>query len=240
MPLDFNSPVPLYHQLYLELKEGLETGRFEAGDKLPSEPDLSMGYGIGRPTVRQALDVLFREGWIEKRRGSGTFVKEKPLEPDLFSLGGTTAAFEREGIEIRRQIIGLPRVCAGEMGSEPPLTNPHFRFSRLFSDPDGPVLFERYFMDCDVFPSLDRFDLSEEGLSLLLSRVYRMRPVSGRQSFRAVLPEREVARALGLKAESPVLAVKRKLQFPGHHDAFLCELFCRTDRYHFSQELPGI
>lgn len=239
MPLDFASPVPLYHQLYLELKAGLENGMFYSGQKLPSEPELSEKYGIGRPTVRQALEALLREGWIEKRRGSGTYVREKPQEADLFSLGGTTSAFEREGIDIRKEVIEPVTVCKGVEGGEAPLSLPHYRFSRLFSDPEGPVLFERFYLERSAFPDFERYDFAAEALSTMLQRVYRMRPESGHQTFQVLNPPQEVGKYLEVPSRSAVLLVRRKLRFPGHADVFLSELYCRTDRYHFSQELPG-
>jgi len=50
------------------------SGRFRAGDRLPPERQLATGFGVSRPTIRQALRVLAENGLVESRIGSGTFV----------------------------------------------------------------------------------------------------------------------------------------------------------------------
>lgn len=57
------------------LREQLEAGRWEIGERLPSERELSEQLGVGRSTVREAIRVLVNAGWIETRQGSGTYVR---------------------------------------------------------------------------------------------------------------------------------------------------------------------
>jgi len=57
----------------------LIAGKYARGGKLPSEPELARRLGISRPTLRQALARLAREGLILRRRGAGTFVNPSVL-----------------------------------------------------------------------------------------------------------------------------------------------------------------
>jgi GntR family transcriptional regulator len=59
--LNPQSPIPLYHQLADILMAGIRSGDYPTGHRIPSEPQLAKDYGIGRPTVRQAIDVLVRQ-----------------------------------------------------------------------------------------------------------------------------------------------------------------------------------
>ena len=68
--LTADSRIPLYHQLADVLRERIRAGQYPAGDRIPSEPELSRTFGIGRPTVRQATDLLVRQRCLERRRGS--------------------------------------------------------------------------------------------------------------------------------------------------------------------------
>ncbi|MDZ5016513.1 UTRA domain-containing protein [Clostridium perfringens] len=78
MSLDFTSGAkPLWSQLANLLREKIEKGEYKAGDILPPEMQLIDTYGISRITVRQAMDNLMNEGYIERRRGKGTIVLNK-------------------------------------------------------------------------------------------------------------------------------------------------------------------
>ena len=59
-----------------DLKELLESGQYEVGDRFFSENLLCRKYGVSRQTVRKALSLLEDEGMIERIRGSGTYVKQ--------------------------------------------------------------------------------------------------------------------------------------------------------------------
>jgi len=65
-----------YFQLMEDLKEKILSGEIQAGDKLPSENELSGEYGISRQTVRKALQMLQSMGYIYAEHGRGTFCSE--------------------------------------------------------------------------------------------------------------------------------------------------------------------
>src|SRR6476469_8077734 len=65
-------------QQVMELIEGLGVGT-----AIPSERQLSVDLGVSRLTVRAALDELVREGYLVRRRGSGTFVREPKIAQEL-------------------------------------------------------------------------------------------------------------------------------------------------------------
>ena len=67
MPAVLNpeSPLPLYHQLADLLLQRIRAGEYPPGSRIPSEPELVRSFGIGRPTVRQATDLLVRRHCLE-------------------------------------------------------------------------------------------------------------------------------------------------------------------------------
>src|SRR3990170_5521482 len=71
--LDPDSSVPIYLQLRRILRDLIVAG-LRPGDRLPPEIWLAEKYGVSRNTVRQAIDSVFHEGLVQRRRGSGTFV----------------------------------------------------------------------------------------------------------------------------------------------------------------------
>lgn len=69
-----DSPVPLYHQVAEHLRELIGSGELATGTLLPNEIELAHTFSLSRPTMRQALDELVRDGLISRRRGVGTVV----------------------------------------------------------------------------------------------------------------------------------------------------------------------
>ena len=55
--------------------------------------------------MRQATELLVQRGLIERRRGSGTYVRKAEQRVDLFSLAGTLSSFQKGGIEIESKLV---------------------------------------------------------------------------------------------------------------------------------------
>lgn len=107
--------LPLYVQLRDDVVTRIEAGEFQPGDRLPSEPELTRVYGVGRPTVRQAIDLLRRQGVVVTVRGSGTFVSHDTQRISLLGFDGLSGSLRARGIEFR------DRVLSSEVQPAPPL-----------------------------------------------------------------------------------------------------------------------
>jgi GntR family transcriptional regulator len=75
--LNPNSGVPLYVQLQLQLQQRILSGQLVHGVQLPSVRDLSAQLGINPLTVTKVYQILEREGFVETRRGQGTYVSHQ-------------------------------------------------------------------------------------------------------------------------------------------------------------------
>jgi GntR family transcriptional regulator len=239
--LNPESPVPLYHQLAEILLAKIRSGELSPGTRIPSEPALAAAYGIGRPTVRQAIDVLVRRRFLLRRRGSGTYVRQEPEEVDLFSLAGTLSAFQKKGISATSSILARARLTSSPVDAENPFSGmPAIFIARLSLVDGAPVLLEEIYLDPDLFPGLDEMDLSGLSLSRIVAERYHMRPSGGRQNFRIGCVDGERARHLETSSTTPVLIVKRFLNLSGVESAIYSELYCRTDQFVFSQTIGGL
>lgn len=69
-----------YQQLAQRLKEDIDKGLYRSGEKIAGENELAERYGMSRQTVRQALSMLEQEFLIERRQGSGTYVRERTVQ----------------------------------------------------------------------------------------------------------------------------------------------------------------
>ena len=101
---------PKYKQIYTHLRNAIVSREFSAGEKLPSENDLVKQFGASRPTVSRAFAQLETENLVERRAGSGTFVRGEKKPSENLALGllipdlGVTEIFEPicRGISIER------------------------------------------------------------------------------------------------------------------------------------------
>lgn len=72
--LDSSSSTALHQQLYAEIRSAILSGRFAAADRLPSSRALAQSLSVSRMTVTECYEQLIAEGYLEPRRGSGTYV----------------------------------------------------------------------------------------------------------------------------------------------------------------------
>ncbi len=98
--IDRNDATPLYHQLFLMLRDEIVTGRRAFGESVPTEAELSERHGVSRVTARRALDELSNSGLVERRRRIGTRVTfqapTRPLEADIDQAVESLLAFGRK------------------------------------------------------------------------------------------------------------------------------------------------
>lgn len=74
--IDKEKKAPLYTQLYMELKKGIEKGWLKEGEKLPSIRQLTKELNLSRTTVENAYTQLNVEGYILGKSGSGYYVED--------------------------------------------------------------------------------------------------------------------------------------------------------------------
>ncbi|UOQ45586.1 GntR family transcriptional regulator [Halobacillus salinarum] len=66
----------LYEQVYESLKKDIVASKYQVGDRVPSEKELSETFQVSRITSKKALEKLMNEGYVYRQRGKGTFVAE--------------------------------------------------------------------------------------------------------------------------------------------------------------------
>lgn len=239
--LNPNAPIPLYRQLSDLISEKIRTGEYPPGSRILSEPKLAALHNLGRPTVRQAIDLLVRKGLLARRRGSGTYVCDPPQEVDLFSLDGTSASFAKTRAAVETQIIKPMSLewVAGQ--KENPFSgHPAYTIFRLTCVGNLPVLFEELYLHAGLFKEIDKIDLKGRSLSAIAEEKYYLKPVGGKQSFRIGYLSGDKADHLKVTSKTPLLVVDRRLSFPQTQNGVYAQLWCRTDQFVFSQTIGGI
>lgn len=96
---------PLYRQLYRRIREGVLNGAIAPGTRLPSARTLAREEGIARNTVEGALRQLKAEGFLVRRVGSGTYVRDD-IRADLLKPGQVPSPHLAGGTSPRPRTVG--------------------------------------------------------------------------------------------------------------------------------------
>ena len=232
-------PVPLHHQVYLDLRRGLDDGVYAAGDRMPPERELAQHYGCSLITVRRALSELVHEGRIERVRGRGTTVLRPRIERDFAEALSFTAEMERRGFDPETRRVAARPQSAGEavataLGLEP--GSPTIYIERLRLASGEPLLLEQVHLPAERFPGLLTADLEHESLYDLLDRRYGTRIVRAREALEPVLLRTREARLLGQAPRSPALLIEGIASTADDQPIEFSRTFVRGDRTRYYVE----
>jgi len=204
-------PVPLHHQVYLDLKAALDAGEWRPGDRLPPERELAARYGCSLITVRRALDELTRERRLTRSRGRGTHVLAPVIDRNLQAPLTFPEEMRRLGLVPSTRLVAArpepaPEAVADALRIEP--GSPTVYLERLRLASGTPMLLEMVHLPAERFPGLLQADLEQQSLYDVLATRYRTPVARARETLEPVhLPAREAA-LLGLRPRSLALLVE--------------------------------
>ena len=204
-------PVPLHHQVYLDLRGAIESGEYRPGDRLPPERTLATSYGCSLITIRRALDELSREGRLKRHQGRGTFVLPPRLERDIAEAMSFTEEMQGRGLDPETRLVAARPEAASEsvaaaLQLEP--GSPTLYLERLRLAGGEPLLLEMVHLPAERFPGLLASDLEHNSLYDVLTERYGTPVVRAREALEPVLLPAREARLLGLEPRSLALLVE--------------------------------
>ncbi len=204
-------PVPLHHQVYLDLVSALDADEWRPGDRLPAERELAERYGCSLITVRRALTELAREQRIERTRGRGTFVLHPRLDLNFGGNRSFTDEMQTRGLDPTTRLIAARPESAGEAvaaGLEVELGSPTLYVERVRLAGGEPLLLEQVHLPAERFPGLLASDLEHNSLYDLIVERYSTPIVRAREALEPVLLRTREARLLDQAPGRPALLVE--------------------------------
>ena len=209
--LNKTSPIPLYFQMKEDIVEKIQTGAYKAGDSLPPEKALMDMYGVSRTTVRQAVEMLVNEGYLEKRRGIGTFVRDPKVNYwNLTELQSNDEVIQNQGHKSSTKILSLKLIP-----SNPELEkifgasyDTFYHLERLRFLDDNPFVLVSTYVPAKLVPGLERFDFSKCSLFDIMWREYGVKIVHAEKTLRAGNISAEDAKILDVEEGSAILLVE--------------------------------
>jgi len=210
--IDRSSPVPYYHQLMELLRDEIESGRWTAGARIPSEPELCRSLEVSRTVVRQALGALEHERLLRRRKGLGTFVAEPKIRGRLVqSLTGFHDDMVAQGrtprtVVLRQAVSKAGRKVSDRLGVA---SDSHVVvIERVRSVDHEPIVFVTTYLPADLVPGLEAIELTDSSLYQTLASRFDLHIDHGRRSLESIRADAEVAERLQIEEGEPILFLR--------------------------------
>lgn len=230
--MDRSSPVPLWNQVLEDLRIRLDRGEFV--DDFPTDLQLRDEYEVSRQTVREALRRLQGEGLIERGRGRGTFIRQRPIEQQLGTLYSLYRSAEEQGFvqhsSVRYLETRRDAEAAGMLDCDP--KEPLVYLERLRLIDGRPVVLDCSWLPAKLASPLLGADFTHTALYKEMELRCGLRPDSGWERVSPVLPTPEQRDLLGLKPRTPAYCIER-LACQGRMRVEWRHGVIRADRFRF-------
>jgi GntR family transcriptional regulator len=231
---------PKYVQVITALQERIDAGVYPPGSKLPSENELADEFGHSRPTVVRALDILKRDGWVDKQQGRGTFVRGRPsVGGERTRLGG--GALRRD--ETAGKLLDVGRVLATP------------RLADLLGVPEGSSVVRRRWLGMDGEPvellttyiggdlasgtGLDASAPLSGGVRQVLETRARVKVDHISERISARTPDADEAKVLVISRREPVLIVSAVAHAADGRPLVLVDAVLPGDRHELEDVYPA-
>lgn len=235
--VDPKSPVPLYHQIYLDLRQMIQNGVIPPGGMLPPEMEICQAYNVGRQTIRQAIARLVDDDLIERFAGRGTFVREQPSHTQFF----LDRSFSQQMRELGREPHS--RTLSTEMGTVnaenvPTLQalkgQPCFLIERLRLGDEEPICHQTSTVLIERCPGIEGQDFTNQSLYEILSTQYHLIINRIDHVVRAVAADEYRAELLNVAEGAPLLFVGTTTYLDDGEIIEHSASYYRADRYEYS------
>lgn len=232
------SPIPRYVQLADILRERIARGHWNVGEKLPSLEELVREFDVARVTVRQAVDVLAREGLLSPERGRGTFVTgrksdERKLRA-ITTMGELAELYRDSQAELLNldEASAAPALAEGEGRPAPK----YFHMRRVHALDGVPYCVISIYLDDRIFRRAPERVRKELVIPLLMS----MRGVKigrARQTLTIGTADVDEASHMRVPVNSPVGRVRRVFNAPDGTVIYLGDVTYRGDFVRLEMEM---
>ncbi len=242
-PVDEALPTPLYHQIYVLIREKIYSGAYGNGTLIPSESELEKMFAVSRITVKRALDTLASEGLVTRQRGRGTTVT---FNAPVSSSGGNMESLLEDMLAIVKETtvqilefdyITAPPQVTDALKLEPSATVQHT--VRIRHKDGTPFSYAETYVPEDIGRSFSREELKNQPLLALIERA-GVAISRARQTVTATLADGATGPALNLNIGSPLLKISRIVYNESDRPVEYITLYYWPGLYQLNQDLSRV
>lgn len=162
------SKKPLYQIIEADLLHKIKTGIYEEGTIIPKEIDLTSMYGVSRPTIRQAIQNLVNQGYLQRTKRLGTVVKAHKIDQEFTQvIESFDSEMARKGLLPKTTVISFKQDFANEEVARNlniPVDDEVYKLIRLRYAEGKPIVLVTTYLPKNILPHLQTYDFTTESL----------------------------------------------------------------------------
>lgn len=240
--VDPNDYTPKYYQLASILREQIEQGKLSPHETIPSERNLEQIYSVSRTTIRQAIDLLVRQGYLYREHGRGTFVSPQKLQKGISELTSFSEDMRRRGLEPGQKILDIRILPAPadvakhlELGDQP---RDVLRIERLRLGSGVPMGLQTSYILLPEGQTVTREEIEQTGsIYRLLQEKFHLIPTEADETLEVILATPRDASLLQISEGSPLLLSERTTYSQFRRAIEFVKILYRGDRYRYYAKL---
>jgi GntR family transcriptional regulator len=223
---------PIYKKIQQTILKRVESGHLKPGDAVDSERELARIHGVSLMTARHALAGLEREGLVERRRGTGTFVA--PPKIHFNKLMSYTEQMGSRSLPVSSKILSF-KVVTNEHEIAARLALPGhsslIKLERLRLSAAEPFAIETCYLSANQFEGLTSAPLERGSLFSLLKHDYGVEIAHADEEIDATSADPWSGRVLSVVPGSPLLRIRQLIHSTkGQAIMYVLGLY-RSDRH---------
>lgn len=210
--IDKKSEIPLYQQLAHSIKKAVDEQKLKENDKIPAENEFCKIYDLSRTTVRQALDILEKDGYIYKLRGKGSYVSTPKIYQNRSSFSKFYDDIRSLGKIPVSKIISLKVKVANAYIKEKMQLEENDLICQIKWVRYGnnePLIYETINLNYKLVDGIETKELTEKKLYDILTEEYGIKMTHGKELFYPCKLDLNEAKNLGLKENDLGMKVER-------------------------------
>jgi GntR family transcriptional regulator len=239
--IDPYDEIPKYHQLARILRKKITDGEWQPQSAIPSERQLEQQYRISRPTIRQAIELLIREGYLYREHGKGTFVMPQKLQKGLLELTSFSEDLLKRGIKPGQVVRSISREAPPETIArklDMPVDGKALRIERIRLGDGIPIGLQTSYLALEPDQDISQAEMEQAGsLYKILQEKFGIIPWAADETLEVTLASPEEARLLQIEEGCPLLLNERVLWSQDRRAVEYVKILYRGDRYRYTMRL---
>lgn len=236
--IDPANVIPKYYQLAAILRQKIENGAIQAHEAIPSERQLEEQYSLSRPTIRQAIDLLERQGLLYRVHGKGTFVSPPKLQKGILELTSFSEDMRNRGLKPGQRILEFGPVTANEkVARQLGLKEKErevLRIKRLRTGNETPIGLQDSYLRLPGGQTITREEIEQHGsIYKILQEKFGLFPTEADETLEVTLATPEEGMLLQVPEGSPLLLNERTLWSQNRQAIEFVRILYRGDKYKY-------